>query len=72
MGAATLGTMRLVGQALSMAFVALVFAHFMGRAAISPTSSPLLLASNHVAFAVFAALCAVGTLASLARGRLRS
>ena len=70
-GAATLGTMRLVGQALSMAFVALTFAHFMGRAAITPANAPLLLASSRVAFAFFAVLCALGTVASLARGRLR-
>ncbi len=70
-GAATLGTMRLVGQALSMAFVALVLAHFMGSARIGRETAPLLLASNHVAFAVFASLCAVGMFASLARGRLR-
>ena len=70
-GAATLGTMRLVGQALSMAFVALIFAHHMGSARIGRDTAPLLLASSHVAFALFSSLCAVGTLASLARGRLR-
>jgi MFS family permease len=70
-GAATLGTMRLIGQALSMAFVALVFAHFMGSARISRETAPLLLASSHAAFAVFASLCAVGIFAPLARGRLR-
>jgi hypothetical protein len=70
-GAATLGTMRLVGQALSMAFVALVFAQFMGNARIGRETAPLLIASSHFAFAFFAALCGAGTLASLARGRLR-
>ena len=70
-GAATLGTMRLVGQALSMAFVAVVFAHNMGSARISRQTSPLLLASSHVSFGFFASLCGLGTLASLARGRLR-
>ena len=70
-GAATLGTMRLVGQALSMAFVALILAHHMGGARIGRETAPLLLASSRVAFALFSSLCAVGTLASLARGRLR-
>jgi EmrB/QacA subfamily drug resistance transporter len=70
-GAATLGTMRLVGQALSMAFVALVFAQFMGNAQIGRETAPLLIASSRFAFAFFAALCGAGTLASLARGRVR-
>lgn len=70
-GAATLGTMRLVGQALSMAFVALVFAQFMGNARIGRETAPLLIASSRFAFAFFALLCGAGTLASLARGRLR-
>lgn len=70
-GAATRGTMRLVGEALSMAFVALIFAHHMGGARIGRDTAPLLLASSYVAFELFWSLCAVGTLASLARGRLR-
>jgi predicted MFS family arabinose efflux permease len=70
-GAATLGTMRLVGQALSMAFVALVFAHFMGSARISRETAPPLMASSHAASAVFASLCAVRMFTSLTRGRLR-
>ncbi|MBI4915139.1 MAG: MFS transporter [Acidobacteria bacterium] len=67
---ATLGTMRLVGQALSMATVALIFAVFLGNAPVTVEAAPGLLAANRVAFALFAGLCAVGVFASLARGRI--
>jgi EmrB/QacA subfamily drug resistance transporter len=70
-GSATLGTMRLVGQALSLSLTGLIFASFMGQAGISRETAPLLLASIHRAFAISAALCAVGVLASAARGRVR-
>jgi EmrB/QacA subfamily drug resistance transporter len=69
-GSATLGTMRLVGQALSMSLAGLIFASYMGRAGISRETAPLLLASIHTAFAISAVLCALGVLASAARGRV--
>ncbi len=69
-GAATLGTMRQVGQALSMSVVALVFAQVMGSARIARESAPLILAGSRTVFSLLAALCAAGVLASLARGRL--
>lgn len=68
---ATLSTMRVVGQALSMALVALVLSHHMGERALTPETLPSLLAATRAAFLLFSALCAVGVLASLARGRLR-
>jgi EmrB/QacA subfamily drug resistance transporter len=68
--AAILGTMRLVGQAMSMAVVAALLAAFMGGRRIGPESVPALLASTRVAFSLFAALCLVGVFASLARGRM--
>ena len=67
---ATLGTMRLVGQALSMATVALVFAVLLGDAHVTAEAAPGLLAANRVAFSLFAGLCGVGVFASLARGRV--
>jgi MFS family permease len=69
-GAAILGTMRLLGQALSMAAVALLTAHAMGRAALGAAAVPALLATNRRAFTLFALLCAAGVAASLARGRV--
>jgi MFS family permease len=67
----TAGTMRLVGQMLSMGIATLLFALFIGRVAITPEAYPLFLASMKTAFAVFAALCVGGIVASLARGKIR-
>ena len=67
---ATLGTMRLTGQAFSIGVATLVFALYMGRVEITPEYYPLLLTSLRVAFLVFAAFCFGGTFASLARGRV--
>ncbi len=69
-GSATLATMRLVGQALSLAAVAVLFAHFFGARPVSPALAATLVESNHVTFLLFAALSAVGVAASLARGRM--
>jgi len=66
---ATLGTMRLSGQMVSMAIAAMLLSAFVGRVAITPTHRAPLVAAIRAAFAVFAALCVLGTFASLARGR---
>lgn len=71
-GSATLATMRLVGQSLSLAVVALLFGHFFGATAISRASAATLVASNHATFLFFAALCVPGAAASLARGRMHA
>jgi EmrB/QacA subfamily drug resistance transporter len=68
---ATLGTMRLVGQTLSMGIATLIFALYLGQVAITPEVYPQFLASLRPAFAVFAMLCFVGIFASLARGNSR-
>lgn len=65
---ATLGTMRLVGQMLSMGFAVLLFALFMGNASVTPDNHPAFIASVKTAFMVFAVLCGAGIFASLARG----
>jgi len=67
---ATLGTMRLVGQTLSMGIATLIFALYLGQVAITPEVYPQFLASLKPAFAVFVVLCLVGVAASLARGNL--
>jgi MFS family permease len=66
-----LGTMRLLGQMLSMAVVLLLFSLIMGDAQLTPELSPLFLKSTRVAFGVFAVLCAAGVVASLKRGNVR-
>ncbi|RLI78942.1 MFS transporter [Archaeoglobales archaeon] len=68
---ATVATMRLIGQILSMALVMLVFSIVMGRVEITPEYHPLFIESVKLAFTIFAAICFVGIFASLGRGRLR-
>jgi len=70
-GSATISTMRLVGQMLSMGITALVFGLFIGRVQITPENHPLFLSSVQISFTIFAALCFVGIYASLARGNVR-
>jgi EmrB/QacA subfamily drug resistance transporter len=68
---ATLGTMRLTGQMLSMGLATMVIAIYIGNVPISPQYYPLFLRSEKTAFIVFAALCFAGIFASLARGKIR-
>lgn len=67
---ATLATMRLVGQMLSMGIAMLIFALYMGRVQITSEHYPLFLRSVRIAFLVFGFLCILGIFASLARGNL--
>jgi len=67
----TLGTMRLIGQTLSMGVAMLIFAIYIGRVEITPEYYPLFLKSAKTAFPIFAILCFGGTFASLASGRKR-
>jgi len=68
---ATLATMRMVGQMLSMGIATLVFSLLIGKARIAPASYPLFLRSMRVSFLVFFVLCCGGVFFSLARGRVR-
>jgi hypothetical protein len=68
---ATLATMRVVGQMLSMAIVMLVFAIYIGKVLMTPEIYPLLIDSMQTSFVVFSLLCFFGIFASLARGRIR-
>jgi len=67
---ATLGTMRLVGQMLSMGIAMIIFAVFIGKVEITPEYYPPFLKSVNIAFTVFGVLCFAGVFASLARGKL--
>jgi EmrB/QacA subfamily drug resistance transporter len=68
---ATLATMRLVGQMLSMGIVMVAFALTMGHTKITPDLFPQFLHALHAVFMGGIALCSVGVFASLARGRVR-
>jgi EmrB/QacA subfamily drug resistance transporter len=65
---ATLATMRLVGQMLSMGVASGVLALFVGRAAVGPEHAAGFVAGMRAAFALYALLCVAGVFASLARG----
>jgi len=66
---AMVGTMRLIGQMLSMGIATLLLSLHLGRSQITAANSALLVRSARVAFSVFVGLCFLGILASLARGR---
>ncbi|HII99142.1 MAG TPA: MFS transporter [Methanoregula sp.] len=65
----TLGTMRLVGQAMSMGIAMMILALFIGRIQITPDQHVQLASSMQVAFSLFAALCIAGVFLSLVRCR---
>lgn len=68
----TLGTMRLVGQAISVAIATLLIDLYVGSAQLSPAIAGSLLKSVKVAFIVFAIASFGGVFASLARGNVNA
>jgi len=68
---AMVGTMRVIGQMLSMGTVMMLFSMIIGRVQIVEEYYPQFLVSIRTAFVIFAVLCTLGIFASLARGRLR-
>jgi len=65
------GAMRLTGQVFSMGVAMLIFGMLLGSTPVKGAPPHLLVAGTRMALAAFAALCAVGMLPSLARGRVR-
>ena len=68
----TLGTMRLLGQTLSLGMALLLFALFIGKVQITPDYYPMFLNSMKVAFIISSILCFIGIFASAARGNTHS
>jgi len=68
---AMVGTMRLIGQMLSMGIATLSIALILGPVEITPDYYDPFLESIRVAFLIFAGLCLTGIFASAARGRMR-
>lgn len=64
---ATLATMRVTGQNLSMGIATLVLAIVIGRHEMGPADYPHFLTSARISFAIFAALCVLGFAASLVK-----
>lgn len=61
------GTMRLVGQMLSMGLAMTVFAIFIGRVSLELAPLSSFIESIHVAFIIFFAMCLIGMVFSLVR-----
>jgi len=68
---ATLGTMRLTGQMMSMGIAILIFTLFIGNAKVTAAVRDQLQPAIRTAFIIFAATCFLGIFASVARGSLR-
>jgi MFS family permease len=68
---ATVATMRMTGQMVSMGIATLVLHIFIGKERISKLNEPAFLHSVSITFAIFILLSLVGIWASLARGRSR-
>jgi MFS family permease len=66
--AATLGTMRLVGQMLSMGIATLAVSSMVGAGELAAAGGAGLVRASRLTFAAFAVLCVGGVLASAARG----
>lgn len=67
---ASVGTSRIVGQAVSIGIATMVLSLVVGPHEIQPGDYPNLLTAIRITFAILAALCAVAIAASLARGNM--
>jgi EmrB/QacA subfamily drug resistance transporter len=65
------GTMRTVGQVISMSITMLIFALLLGSVEIMPESYPAFLKSTRLILAIFVVLTGFGIMASMARGEAR-
>lgn len=66
---ATISTMRVMGQILSMAIAAMIIHVFLGNNKMSAEYIPEFLKSAKIILIIFAVLCFFGIFASLARGK---
>ncbi|MDD1679634.1 MAG: MFS transporter [Methanomicrobiales archaeon] len=66
----TMGTMRLVGQMLSMGIAIMIFALVIGRVEITPMYYQAFLTSMKFGFLLFTIICFLGIYPSLARGKV--
>jgi len=66
---ATVGTMRLTGQMMSMGIATLILQVFIGNNPISAQYAAQFMTSMRTTFVIFVVLCIVGLFSSLARGK---
>ncbi|MDP4221897.1 MAG: MFS transporter [Bacteroidota bacterium] len=64
---AVVGTMRMVGQMLSMGIAMMLISLFIGKQMITPSTYPGLLSGMKTGFVIFSVLSVLGIFASLAR-----
>ncbi|MTK51840.1 MFS transporter [Paludibacter sp.] len=69
---ATIGTMRLTGQMMSLGLATLMIHLFIGESHITPAQHPAFVTCVRLLFVIFAILCFIGVFASLARGKKNS
>ncbi|HUK39004.1 MAG TPA: MFS transporter [Methanomicrobiales archaeon] len=67
----TLGTMRYIGQMLSMGIAMTLFSVYIGQVEIGPGNYPGLLTAIQTGFMIMTVLCVIGIFPSLARGKMR-
>ncbi|MFA5269301.1 MAG: hypothetical protein WC379_15145 [Methanoregula sp.] len=63
------GTMRLLGQMLSMGIAMMLFSFIIGRVEITPAYYSQFIQCLQYAFVLFTILCLFGIIASLKRGK---
>lgn len=68
---ASVGTMRLVGQVLSLGIATIFIAVYVGEVKITSELAPEFLGAFQPAFIAFSILCFMGIFSSLARGKVR-
>jgi MFS family permease len=72
LASATVATMRVIGQMVSMALALVLLSLILGTAAVTPQTADLFLTAQRWGFGLSAVLCGLGILASLARGSSRA
>ena len=63
------GTMRMIGQMMSMGIAMMLLALYIGAEKISPSTYNGLMRSMKTGFVIFSMLCILGIFASLARNK---
>jgi EmrB/QacA subfamily drug resistance transporter len=67
----SVGTMRMIGQMLSMGVVLILFSVLIGKTEITPQMHGPFLQSMRISFILFSIFCFFGIFASIARGKVR-
>jgi MFS family permease len=67
----SVGTMRMIGQMLSMGVVLIPFSVLIGKTEITPRVHDSFLQSMRISFILFSVFCFFGIFASIARGKMR-